>query len=164
MIKGSVVADPPVDIRRDLLLEVYRQARLAFPSECCGWLIGQRAPNRAQGIRPANNAQRAAHRPLGGRGVEQAYAIEGGDLLAFCGSLDSALPALVVYHSHTNGAAYFSATDRRMALDPWGTPLYPVQQLVVGIDAAQISAAKLFAWDEQRRAFIEVACYPGAAI
>ena len=32
----------PVDIPRALLEQVFREARRAFPLECCGWLAGGR--------------------------------------------------------------------------------------------------------------------------
>jgi proteasome lid subunit RPN8/RPN11 len=50
-------------------------------------------------------------------------------------SLSSPRPALVIYHSHPNGRAYFSATDQEVATSPWGDgPAYPVQHLVIGIN------------------------------
>ena len=41
--------------------------------------------------------------------------IAGAELLAFARSFDGPAPARVVYHSHTNGRAYFSEVDREVA-------------------------------------------------
>jgi proteasome lid subunit RPN8/RPN11 len=141
-----------------LLAEIYAHARAAFPAECCGWLLGPRggAPTR---LRPATNAQDAgAHPTAAARTAETAYVIAGADLLELHRSLDGAEPASVIYHSHPNGRAYFSATDRHVATDPWGEgPMLPVQQLVVGLDAERVVEAAMFAWDDGARDFVEVA-------
>jgi proteasome lid subunit RPN8/RPN11 len=63
----------------------------------------------------------------------------------------------VIYHSHPNGRAYFSATDRAVATDPWGEgPMMPVQQLVVGVLAEGPVEWALFAWDDDTAGFVEV--------
>ena len=68
----------------------------------------------------------------------------------------------MIYHSHPNGRAYFSETDRRTAVDPWGEgPVYPVQQLVVGIDAQEVVEARLFDWDAESNDFVEVSAFRG---
>ena len=73
-------------------------------------------------------------------------------------------PALVIYHSHSNGRAYLSPTDREAATSPWGGPVYPVQQLVIGIDREKVTEAALFAWSDDKGGFAEIARYAGAAI
>ena len=99
------------------------------------------------------------------RGAETAYVITGSDLLALNHSLDSDAPAKVIFHSHPNGRAYFSPTDREVATSPWGDgPAYPVQQLVVGINGERVVEAALFAWDDDAGGFVELARYAGAAI
>jgi [CysO sulfur-carrier protein]-S-L-cysteine hydrolase len=152
----------PVDIPRALLEAVYREARRAFPAECCGWLTGPRAGAVSE-IRPCANQQASGEHPTAPeRGAETAYVIAGDDLLALARSLDGERPARVIYHSHPNGRAYLSATDIAVATSPWGDgPAYPVQQLVVGIDEAQVREAALFAWSEERGGFVEVARFAG---
>src|SRR5262245_24513692 len=162
-MSGEVPA--PVDIPRSLLEEVYREARRAFPAECCGWLAGPKAGRAVSELRPCANQQEAGEHPTAPeRGAETAYVIAGDDLLAFARCLDGERPARVIYHSHPNGRAYLSATDVAVAMSPWGDgPAYPIQQLVVGIDQAAVREAALFAWSEARAAFVEVARFPGAA-
>ena len=151
----------PVAIRKSSLAEIYRHARETFPNECCGWLGGERASLTATRVVRAHNAYQAgAHPAAGERTAETAYVIAGPELLALSRSLDSDEPALVIYHSHPNGRAYFSDTDQAVAKDPWGTgPMYPVQQLVGGIDDRRVVETKLFAWDHTVARFVEIATF-----
>jgi proteasome lid subunit RPN8/RPN11 len=152
-------APAPVAIPDAVLLEVYAHARTAFPAECCGWLVGPKGAATVTRARRAENAyQPDAHPTAGDRSAETAYVIAGTDLLELSRSLDGDEPALVIYHSHPNGRAYFSDTDKKVATDPWGDgPMLPVQQLVVGIDANRVVEAAQFAWDDAARDFVEIA-------
>lgn len=152
----------PVVIPPALLEQVYREARSAFPHECCGWLSGDRI-GAVSDIRSCANQQGEQHPTQPARGAETAYVIAGDDLLALARSLDGDRPARVIYHSHPNGRAYLSDTDREVATSPWGDgPAYPVQQLVVGIDDDVVREAALFAWSDEAGGFVEVARFPGA--
>ncbi len=94
-----------------------------------------------------------------------AYVIAGDDLMALNRSFDGESPALVIYHSHPNGQAYLSPTNREVATSPWGDgPAYPVQQLVIGIDGEKVTESALFAWSDDDGGFVEIARYEGAAI
>lgn len=155
----------PVAIPRPLLEDVYREARRAFPAECCGWLAGT-AIEGASELRACRNQQADGQHPTApDRGAETAYVIAGDDLLELVRALDGTRPPLVIYHSHPNGRAYLSATDVEVASSPWGDgPAYPVQQLVVGIDGAAVREAALFAWSDAAGRFVEVARFEGAAL
>jgi proteasome lid subunit RPN8/RPN11 len=153
-----------VRIPQELLREVYFHARESFPAECCGWLCGPRGNSIADTVRRAHNAYAPGRHPTAGdRTTQDAYLIEGAELLELDRSFRSDYPAKVIYHSSPNGRAYFSRTDREVAIGPWGDrPIYPAQQLVVALDAVQVIEAKLFAWDgQEKRDFIEVAQYAG---
>ena len=102
-------------------------------------------------VRSCENAQDSGTHPTqAARGAETAYVITGSDLLSLNRSLDSNTPAKVIFHSHPNGRAYFSPTDREVATSPWGDgPAYPVQQLVVGITENRVEGAALFAWSDE---------------
>lgn len=154
----------PLNIPAGILDSVYREARAAFPAECCGWLVGPPGGSVVAAIRPAANAQDAgAHPTASERTAESAYVFNSADLLALNHSFDSDTPARIIYHSHPNGQAYLSDTDRAVAASPWGDgPAYPVQQLVVGIDAQRVAEAALFAWDDAAGGFVELARYDGA--
>ena len=156
----------PLDIPAEVLAEVYREARRAFPFECCGWLAGPADSPAVNVVRSCENAQDSgAHPTQAGRGAETAYVITGGDLLDLNRSLDSDAPAKVIFHSHPNGRAYFSPTDREVATSPWGDgPAYPVQQLVVGITETRVEEAALFAWSDEEGGFVQIASYQGEAV
>ena len=149
-----------------ILESVYREARAAFPAECCGWLTGPAEGDAVDVIRPAVNAQDVAEHPTASdRTAETAYVFNSADLLDLNASLDTDRPARIIYHSHPNGRAYFSDTDRTVATSPWGDgPAYPVQQLVVGIDAERVVEAALFGWDDEAGGFVELARFGGAEV
>lgn len=148
-MSGDVPA--PISLSSSQLAEVVAHALAAFPAECCGWLT-------ATGVRRAANAQATAGAGgIEGRGAETAYVIGGADLLALNRAFDGADPPTAIYHSHPNGRAYFSATDRGVAMSPWGDgPAYPAQQLVVGVLADRAVEWALFAWADGAGDFVEV--------
>ena len=156
----------PLDIPSEILAEVYREARRAFPFECCGWLAGPADSPAVNAVRSCENAQDSGTHPTQAeRGAERAYVITGSDLLSLNQSLDSDTPAKAIYHSHPNGQAYFSPTDREVATSPWGDgPAYPVQQLVVGITESRVEEAALFAWSDDAEGFVQIASYAGEAV
>lgn len=159
--------EAPVAISQQLMAQVFAEARAAFPDECCGWLIGPRGEARVTDIRPCANAQATARSTsdsaaVPDRSAESAYTIAGPDLLALNHGLDSATPPRIIFHSHPNGKAYFSATDQRVARSPWGDgPAYPVQHLVVGIDESRVTEAALFAWSNAAAEYVEIARFAG---
>lgn len=156
----------PLEIPGEIMKEVFREARIAYPTECCGWLSGLKDSNAVTAIRRCVNDQSSpSHPSTAGRTAETAYNIVGTELLELNLSLDSEAPAQVIYHSHPNGRAYFSDTDKEVATSPWGDePSMPVQQLVVGIDDKRVVEAALFAWSYDEGGFVEIARYDGANI
>lgn len=143
-------------IKRPLLERLYREARNSYPAECCGWIQGP--SSGASELRPCANLKK-------GKAARTAFEFAGNDLLALNKTLDTDRPALMIYHSHTNGRAYLSEADRREALSPSGdAPLYPVLQLVIGLDASCIREACLFSWSKERLAFVELQVFSGAAL
>ena len=156
----------PIEIGTDILEEIYREARNSFPAECCGWLFGAMGSARVSRVRSCINDQASGNHPtVAERTSEAAYVLSGEDLLALNRSFDTEEPALVIYHSHPNGRAYLSETDRQVATSPWGDePAYPVQQVVIGIDQHRVVAAAHFAWSEEEKGFVEIARYAGAEI
>lgn len=126
----------PIAIPPALLARVYAHARAAFPAECCGYLRGGATLDE---VVPCTNAQDAEGDPT--RGADRGFVIAGRELFDFARSLDGERPARIVYHSHPNGRAYFSETDRRLAL----AARYPVQHLVVGVTREAVTETAQFA-------------------
>jgi proteasome lid subunit RPN8/RPN11 len=143
----------PVPIPDAMLQQIYRYARLAFPIECCGYLRGRGGPGRSPSggvidqLVACTNAEPVQ--------PERNFAIDGDDLFAFARTFATARPALVIYHSHTNGRAYFSETDRAQSATIDG-PHYDCQHLIVGVTAERVTEAALFAWDFDDKNFVEV--------
>lgn len=152
----------PIGIPLELMQRAFEESRKAFPAECCGWMAGQ-DDGSVGFIRPCVNRQDKGGHPVASeRGSETAYVIEGEDLMELNRSFDGDAPARIIYHSHPNGRAYLSETDRAVATSPWGDgPAYPVQQLVVGIDGQRVVEAALFAWSEDAGEFVEINRFDG---
>jgi proteasome lid subunit RPN8/RPN11 len=165
-MSGEPARELPYDIPDAILEAVFREARAAFPAECCGWLTGPRGDTGVTAIRPCTNAQASGDHPsVPGRTAETAYVIAGPDLLELARSFDGPEPARVIYHSHPNGKAYFSSTDREVATSQWGDgPAYPVHQLVVGIDAERVVELAIFAWSDEAGGFVEIARQAGPGV
>ena len=117
-------------------------------------------------VRSCENAQDSGTHPTkAARGAETAYVIAGSDLMELKRSLDGDTPAKVIYHSHPNGRAYFSPTDREVSTSPRGDgPAYPVQQLVVGGSESRVEEAALFAWSDEVEGFVQIASYEGEEV
>ena len=156
----------PIDVPRASLEAIFAHARESYPDECCGWITGDKDSNTASGVRRAVNAyEPEAHPTAKDRSSQTAFVISDSDLLDLARTLDDDVRPRIIYHSHPNGRAYFSETDRSNAADPWGDgPAYPVQQLVVGIDEDRVVEARLFAWDDDAEDFIEIAEFYGQDI
>ncbi|MEO8699208.1 MAG: Mov34/MPN/PAD-1 family protein [Kofleriaceae bacterium] len=132
-----------------LLAQVYAHARAAFPDECCGYLTDD-------AVIRCRNAQRDGHHPSEpARGADTGFVIAGAELLAFARSFDGPSPARVVYHSHTNGRAYFSDVDRSIA-NAGDRPAYEVRHLVVGVTVAGVTECALFGWSDAARDHVEL--------
>lgn len=147
----------PVAIPRDVLAAIYAHALASFPDECCGYLVGATA-EAVDAIVPCRNAQGDGSHPIAPeRGADTGFVITGEELLRFARSFDTDRPARVVYHSHTNGRAYFSTVDRQMAAGP----AYPVQHVVVGVSHGAVHEAAQFAWSTAAGDHVEIARWPG---
>lgn len=133
-----------IAIPERLLVAIYAHAVSTFPAECCGYLVGPAAGTAVDALVRCTNAQGtsegASIDPM--RGSETGYAIAGRELFEFASSFRTERPAKIVYHSHPNGRAYFSALDRQIAAGP----VYPVQHLVIGVQAGKVTEAAQFGW------------------
>lgn len=131
---------------------IYARARAAYPAECCGYIVGDALDE----VVACTNAQSPGTNPFApDRHADRGFAIAGAELLAFARTFATPRPARVVYHSHTNGRAYFSEVDRVAAATSAG-PVYPVDHLVIGVTAAGVTEAALFAWAATGE-FVEIA-------
>jgi adenylyltransferase/sulfurtransferase len=127
-----------------LLRQCFAHALAEYPNEACGLLSGP--IGQPSSLRVCENDQDRLHAldpiefPSDGR---TAYRLRFGDVRWLLESLRSQEPVQVVFHSHIDVGADFSADDRRVALSD-GQPLYPVDHLIVDVCASGVRGAKLF--------------------
>ncbi len=125
-----------------MLRAIGAHAKACFPAECCGYITDR--------VVPCTNAQAEGLHPTAPeRGADTGFVIAGTELIAFARSFATPAPARVLYHSHTNGRAYFSEIDREIARNAG----YPVDHLVIGVTATGLTEAALF----QSGDFVEIA-------
>ncbi len=154
-------------IAAEALAVAYAHAREAYPEEACGLLVGDKGGDGVDEARRCENMQNALHAedPVANpRDARMAYSLGARDLFFLDKSQRSERPVRVVYHSHVEVGAYFSAKDKDDAL-LFGEPRFPVDYLVVDVKKAEgvvrVAGAKLFRFDGAE--FVEVAAYPGEA-
>ncbi|NVB78935.1 MAG: hypothetical protein HOV81_11105 [Kofleriaceae bacterium] len=152
----SSAAPSAIEIPGPVLQAIYAHARATFPDECCGYLVGPRDAAVDAAIACRNAQDDGEHPTAPERGADTGFVIAGAELFAFARTFDTPRPARIVYHSHTNGRAYFSTVDREVAASAAG-PHYPVQHLVVGVTPEGITEAAQFAWSDSEAGFVEVA-------
>lgn len=156
------------EVPSQVLAAMYAHARATYPEECCGFLLGPHDRAVVDEVRRCVNEQDRYHAldpDRFPRTARHGYYLGGTDLRFLLTSLESPRRVKVVYHSHPNAGAFFSAEDIRGALgrDPDTTtePQYPVDYLVIATQADRIAEAKGFRWDPSQRTFVQVATFPG---
>lgn len=142
---------------------MYAQARREFPRECCGFVLVDAEDPRATQLVCCVNLQDQLHAldPLAHpRNSEAAYHIGGGELLRLVRSFDTTTPAALIYHSHPRVGAYFSHADIEAAT----AVEYPVDYLVIDVQADDVPCAKIYRRHPDSSEFEEIAVLPGAQI
>ncbi len=149
-------------VGRSVLERVDEEARAAYgrDEESCGFLIGPVAdPRRVDGIMPMVNRANKLHRfdpeqyPRTGRTYfdidsmkfESAIATQAGE----------SRPVKVLYHSHLDAGAYFSATDAEVAMAGQGQPAWDLAYLVTSVRNGAVDERKLFIWNPSTATFEE---------
>jgi proteasome lid subunit RPN8/RPN11 len=145
------------------LAAIRRQAIEEYPSESCGVVLARGVERRLLRCR---NIQDELHRldpRRHPRDSRTAYHVHPDDWKTIDALDRQGFAVAVIYHSHIDAGAYFSETDRRMALlgqDPrTHEPLYPeaayvVTSVVGGAGEPRVDAVAAFRWDGQARDFV----------
>src|SRR5580698_9917321 len=157
-----VWAEGNLVIPREVLEQVNEEARRAYAreEESCGFLVGPAGAGRQlDGIVPMVNRANALHRldpdqyPRTGRTYFDI------DSMKFEGAIrrgaQEGRPVKVLYHSHLDVGAYFSATDAEVAKMGQGEPPWDLAYLVTSVRAGEVDDRKLFIWDPEKRVFVE---------
>lgn len=147
----------------EIVSAVYAHAEDDYPRECCGaiWLTEGPVGNAWEVMRCAN-AQDELHArdpQRFPRDARIAYAISPQELLAINRRADTPGERLaVLYHSHPDADAYFSAEDLYFAA-PFGEPSYPdTLYMIVSVQAGQARRHGCFAWDAASETYVETRC------
>jgi proteasome lid subunit RPN8/RPN11 len=149
-------------VPRSVIDQVDEEARKAYANdeESCGFLVGPAAEaTRVDGIAPMVNRANALHRldpeqyPRTGRTYFDI------DSMKFEGAIRkgeaAGRPVKVLYHSHLDVGAYFSATDAEVAKMGQGEPPWDLAYLVTSVRGGHVDDRKLFVWDPEGRSFVE---------
>jgi proteasome lid subunit RPN8/RPN11 len=148
-----------MELSAEALAAIYAHAVREYPRECCG-VVYQDAAG-AWEVREGRNIQDELHAEDPGafpRDGRTAYHLDVASLFELSRSLQSDEPARLVYHSHCDVGAYFSASDQAAAgID--GQPAYPVEHLVVDVRAEGVRGAVRFGWDGSAGAYVETRRY-----
>lgn len=139
-------------IARAVLDDVDAHAIAQYPDESCGLLSGPASDAFVidAGARYENLANRyhAADPETYPRTAKEAYIIHGMKLQRALSEGDaSGRPVKVLYHSHCDVGAYFSAEDKLVAA-PEGTPVLPLAYLVTSVRGTVCDDHKLFVFDQ----------------
>jgi proteasome lid subunit RPN8/RPN11 len=155
-ISGNLV------VVRSLLDRVDDEAKSAYAKdeESCGFLIGPAAEGRRlDEIVPMVNRAGALHRLDPEQYPRTARMYFDIDSMKFEAAIArgeaSGRPVKVLYHSHLDAGAYFSATDADVAKMGQGEPPWDLAYLVTSVRLREVDARKLFVWNPNTRTFDE---------
>jgi proteasome lid subunit RPN8/RPN11 len=139
------------------LAQIRAQAEAQYPAECCGVLLVRAAAPADRVLLPCRNIQDELHAKdpeRHPRDSRTAYFIDPKDLLAIGRREGQGYSVAVIYHSHIDAGAYFSATDKRNALID-GEPAYPeAVYVVVSVVEGKVVDAQAFVWASATRDFV----------
>ena len=142
---------------------IHAQAEVEYPSECCGVLLTRSGSPADRLLLPCRNVQDELHAKDPSRhprDARTAYFIDPKDLLAIGRREGQGYQVAVIYHSHIDAGAYFSATDRQNAMIN-GEPTYPEAiYVVLSVLARKVAAAAAFAWRQDQRDFVAMDLTP----
>lgn len=135
-------------IASDVLRDVDAHAVEQYPGESCGMLLGPASdpPGVDQCIRQINQADRyhRADPETFPRTARTFYVIDAKAVYTtFERGMHDGRPVKVVYHSHCDVGAYFSAEDQAAAA-PDGVRSYPVLYLVTSVRNRVVDDHRLF--------------------
>jgi proteasome lid subunit RPN8/RPN11 len=161
-LKNHPWAEGDLVITRRVLDRVDEEALQAYArdEESCGFLSGPASDSRRiDGIVPMINRANALHKldpesyPRTGRmyfdidSMKFEAAIRRGEA--------EGRPVKVLYHSHLDAGAYFSATDAEVAKMGQGEPPWDLAYLVTSVVGGRAEARTLFVWDPATGTFVE---------
>jgi [CysO sulfur-carrier protein]-S-L-cysteine hydrolase len=152
-----------IRIQRSALDLVEQAGRAAYArnEEACGYLEGpendplfvDRAVELENLANKYHQADPEGH-PRTGREYFKIHALKFERALAQ--GRQAKRPVKVFFHSHLDCGAYFSSEDAAsMTMGGGQAPAYELAYLVTAVDRGEVTAHKLFIWDDGSRSFVE---------
>ena len=135
-----------------------RQAVEEYPNECCGVVMVRDRERRLVRCRNIQDELHALDPTRHPRTARTAFNIGKDDQDRIATDQEQGFELAVIYHSHVDVGAYFSETDKRMAMmgqDPRDhDPLYPeVTHVVMAVTRDRVDQVNAFRWDPAARDF-----------
>lgn len=135
-----------------------RQAIEEYPKECCGVVMVRDRERRLVRCRNIQDELHALDPVRHPRNARTAFNIGKDDHDRIATLQEEGFALAVIYHSHVDVGAYFSETDKRMAMmgqDPRDHgPLYPeVTHVVMAVTRDRVDQINAFRWDPAVRDF-----------
>jgi adenylyltransferase/sulfurtransferase len=131
------------------------QAEMEYPNECCGAVLVKDSSPEGRVFLAFRNVQDELHAREPDRFPRTARTAFNIGLAEYR-VLDDLIGKgyrPIIYHSHIDVGAYFSAMDKQMAC-PLGEPVYPnAIYLVVSVIQGKVAEANAFSWDPEQRDF-----------
>jgi adenylyltransferase/sulfurtransferase len=142
-------------VPKAIIDELAAHAVSTFPEECCGFVVVRNGQLAVERITNIQNQQHALHPEQFPRTAAIAYTM-GPEAAPLLVDHDRGrLTIRIIYHSHPQHAAYFSAEDKKQAT-VWDEPSYPdAFQIVMSVIDGTVRDMKAFRWDEPARDFVE---------
>jgi adenylyltransferase/sulfurtransferase len=145
-------------VTREEFQQIVAQAEREYPSECCGAILVKDGSPETRLFLPCRNIQDELHAREPDRyprTARTAYHIGPDGFRVIDDKVGEGYRPLI-YHSHIDAGAYFSDTDKRIALFQ-GEPLYPnVIYLVVSVMQGKVAEANAFTWNPGRGDFLPI--------
>jgi proteasome lid subunit RPN8/RPN11 len=138
-----------VKVPQKMIGEMLAHAREAYPAEACGIITGTKEALTT--LTRCTNVQ-AADPVNPGRTTRDGYTIDPREQLRILQAAKArGEDYRIIYHSHVDAGAYFSAEDKRVAT--WESePVFPgVAYVVISVMNGEPAEANLFTWSEARR-------------
>ncbi len=150
-------------ISRDAISVIEEAGRSAYgrDEEACGYITGPLAdPLVCDDAVELENLANKYHQvdpeghPRTGREYFKINGLKFDKAIDAAGQSDRAVK--VFFHSHLDCGAYFSDEDAAsMTMGGAAGPTYQLSYLVTAVDKGEVTAHRLFIWDESSRSFVE---------
>lgn len=146
-----------VQITAAVRAAIEAHAAACYPDECCGLVVERGGALEAVRVTNVQNERHAQDPALYPRTARTAYSMGPEAVPILLESERGTLRLRAFYHSHPEHEAYFSEEDKLSALGGWDEPNYPdAGQIVLSVREGTVRYAKAFAWDAEKRDFVEV--------